>query len=448
MLKGEERVKRYFQFDELGTNYRKEIIAGLTTFLSMAYILFVNPSTLSLASVADFPNQLRMNQEAVFVATALAAAYGSILMGVWARYPIALAPGMGLNAFFAYSVVLGMGVKWETALAGVFVSGILFILLSLTGVREMIINAIPKELKFSIAAGIGLFITFIGLKNSGIIVANPATFVALANLKDPNALLAIFGLVLTVILMVRKVNGSVFIGMVITAIVGIIFKQIHMPSTIVSAVPDISPTFGMAITHLPDVFSLKMFMVVLTFFVVDFFDATGTLVAVANQAGLMKENKLERSGRALMVDATAVVVGATLGTSTTTSYVESAAGVAAGGRSGFSALVTGVLFLFALFFSPLLGVITSAVTAPALIIVGALMVSSIGNIDWSKLEVAIPCFFTILLMPLSFSIATGIATGFIFYPITMLLAGRKKEIHPLMYILFVVFLIFFLFLRE
>ncbi|MGM9986881.1 MAG: NCS2 family permease [Bacillaceae bacterium] len=441
-------MKKYFQFEELGTNYRREIIGGLTTFLAMAYILFVNPSTLALTDVADYPDKLRMSQEAVFVATALAAAYGSILMGVWAKYPIALAPGMGLNAFFAYNVVLGMGVKWETALAGVFVSGIIFILLSATGLREKIVNAIPAELKYAIGAGIGLFITFVGLKNSGIIISNPATYVALSDLKDPNVLLAIFGLVVTIILMVKKVNGGVFIGMVITAIAGIIFNLIKMPSAIVAPIPDITPTLGKAITHLPEVFTPELFAVVLTFFIVDFFDATGTLVAVANQAGLIKNNKLERSGRALMVDATAVVVGATLGTSTTTSYIESTSGVAAGARSGLAAVVTGILFILALFFSPLLGVVTAAVTAPALIVVGALMVSSLSDIDWKKFEIAVPAFFTVVSMPLTFSIATGIAVGFVFYPITMVLAGRRKEVHPLMYVLFVIFILYFIFLRE
>lgn len=441
-------MKKFFQFDQLGTNYRTEIIAGLTTFLSMAYILFVNPSTLSLEAIKDFPNELRINKEAVFVATALAAAYGSILMGILAKYPIALAPGMGLNAFFAFTVVLTYKVPWETALAGVFVSGLIFIALTATGLREKIVNAIPIELKHAVAAGIGLFITFIGLKNAGIIISNPATYVALADLKDPNALLAIFGLVITIVLMVRNVKAAIFVGMAITAIAGMIFGLIKAPTAIVAPIPDISPTFGAALFHLGDVFTPKMLGVVLTFFIVDFFDATGTLIAVANQAGLLKNNKLERAGKALLVDATAVSVGAIFGTSTTTSYIESTSGVAAGGRSGFTAVVTGVFFLLALFFSPLLAVVTPAVTAPALIIVGVLMVSSIGEIDWKKFEIAVPSFFTVITMPLSFSIATGIAVGFIFYPITMIMKGRGKEVHPLMYILFIIFIFYFIFLRE
>ncbi|MEC1772617.1 NCS2 family permease [Schinkia azotoformans] len=441
-------MKKYFQFEQLGTNYKTEIIAGLTTFLSMAYILFVNPSTLALDGVADFPDELRINKDAVFVATALAAAYGSIFMGVYAKYPLALAPGMGLNAFFAYTVVLGMGVPWETALAGVFVSGLIFIVLSVSGIREKIINVIPNELKLAVGAGIGLFISFIGLKNAGIVVSNPATFVALSDLKDPNTLLAIFGLFVTIVLMVRKVNAAIFIGMVITAIAGMIFSLIDVPDKVVGAIPSIAPTFGAALAHLGDVFTPQLIGVILTFFIVDFFDATGTLVAVANQAGLVKNNKLERVGKALMADATAVSVGAILGTSSTTSYVESTAGVAAGGRSGFTAVVTGICFLLALFFAPLLGVVTPAVTAPALIIVGVLMASSVGSIDWKEFEIAVPSFFTLITMPLTYSIATGIAVGFIFYPITMIVKGRAKEVHPIMYGLFFIFLAYFLFLRD
>ncbi|HHW37085.1 MAG TPA: NCS2 family permease [Bacillales bacterium] len=441
-------MKKYFQFEQLGTNYKTEIIAGLTTFLSMAYILFVNPSTLALDGVADFPDELRINKDAVFVATALAAAYGSIFMGVYAKYPLALAPGMGLNAFFAYTVVLGMGVPWETALAGVFVSGLIFIILSVSGIREKIINIIPNELKLAIGAGIGLFISFIGLKNAGIVISNPATFVALSDLKDPNTLLAIFGLFVTIILMVRKVNAAIFIGMAITAIAGMVFSLIDVPDKVVGAIPSIAPTFGAALAHLGDVFTPQLIGVILTFFIVDFFDATGTLVAVANQAGLVKNNKLERVGKALMADATAVSIGAVLGTSSTTSYVESTAGVAAGGRSGFTAVVTGVCFLLALFFAPLLGVVTPAVTAPALIIVGVLMASSVGSIDWKEFEIAVPSFFTLITMPLTYSIATGIAVGFIFYPVTMIVKGRAKEVHPIMYGLFFVFLAYFLFLRD
>lgn len=439
-------MKRYFQFEELNTNYRKEFIAGLTTFLSMAYILFVNPDVLSLSVIPGLPDDMRMPKEAVFTATALAAALGSLLMGVIARYPIALAPGMGLNAFFAFTVVLGMEVPWQTALSGVLVSGVFFIVLTVTGLREKIINAIPAELKFAVAAGIGLFIAFIGFQNAGIIVNNDAVLVGLGDLTSGPTLLAIFGVLITVILMVRRVNAGIFLGMFITAIVGMLTQLINVPTQIVGSIPSLEPTLGVAFMHLGDIFTIQMLVVILTFLFVDFFDTAGTLLAVTSQAGLMKDNKLPRAGRALFADSAATVVGATLGTSTTTSYIESSAGVAAGGRSGFTSVVTAGFFLLALFFSPLLGVITPSVTAPALIIVGILMVSALGKIDWEKFEIAVPAFLTIVAMPLTYSIATGIAIGFIFYPVTMIMKGRIKEIHPIMYGMFVIFVLYFIFL--
>ncbi|MCM3598763.1 NCS2 family permease [Metabacillus idriensis] len=439
-------MKKYFQFEELGTNYRREFIGGLTTFLSMAYILFVNPLTLSLASVPDFPNELRMDQGAVFTATALAAAIGSLLMGLIARYPIALAPGMGLNAFFAFTVVLTMGIPWQTALSGVLVSGVFFIALTLSGIREKIINSIPEELKHAVGAGIGLFITFVGFQNAGIITNNDAVLVGLGDLKDGNALLAIFGVFITVIFMVKRINGGIFYGMIITAIVGMIVQLIDVPTKIVGAVPSLEPTFGAAFQNLDQLFTIQMLVVILTFLFADFFDTAGTLVAVANQAGLIKENKLPRAGKALFADSAATVIGSILGTSTTTSYIESSAGVAAGARTGFASVVTAGLFLLALFFSPLLGVITAPVTAPALIIVGILMVSSLGKIDWNRFEIAVPAFLTIIAMPLTYSIATGIAVGFIFYPITMIVKGKAKDIHPIMYGMFIIFILYFVFL--
>jgi adenine/guanine/hypoxanthine permease len=439
-------MKKYFQFEELGTNYRREIIGGLTTFLSMAYILFVNPLTLSLASVPDFPNELRMDQGAVFTATALAAAIGSLLMGLIARYPIALAPGMGLNAFFAFTVVLTMGIPWQTALSGVLVSGLIFIVLTTSGLREKIINSIPEELKHAVGAGIGLFITFVGFQNAGIITNNDAVLVGLGNLKDGNALLAIFGVFITVIFMVKRINGGIFYGMILTAIMGMIFQLIDVPTQVVGAVPSLEPTFGAAFQNLDQLLTLQMLIVILTFLFADFFDTAGTLVAVANQAGLIKENKLPRASKALFADSAATVIGSILGTSTTTSYIESSAGVAAGARTGFASVVTAALFLLALFFSPLLSIITAPVTAPALIIVGILMVSSLGKIDWNRFEMAVPAFLTIIAMPLTYSIATGIAIGFIFYPVTMIVKGKAKEIHPIMYGLFVIFILYFVFL--
>ncbi|KAF0816308.1 MULTISPECIES: NCS2 family permease [unclassified Cytobacillus] len=442
-------MKKYFQFEELGTNYRREFIGGLTTFLAMAYILVVNPITLSLMDIPDLPDSMRMDYGAVFVATAVAAAIGSLLMGVLARYPIALAPGMGLNAFFAYTVVLTMGIPWQHALGGVLISGIIFIILSLSGLREKIINSIPAELKYAVSAGIGLFITFVGAQSAGLIVNNDAVLVGLGDFTDGNVLLAIFGIIITVILMTKGINGGIFIGMVITTVVGMIAGLIDVPGKVVDSVPSVAPTFGAALGAYsdPSFFSTSMLVVVLTFLFVDFFDTAGTLVGVANQAGLMKENKLPRAGRALLADSTATVVGAIFGTSTTTSFIESSSGVAAGARTGFASVVTAGFFLLSLFFFPLLEVITSAVTAPALIIVGVLMVASLGNIDWTKFEIAVPAFLTIIAMPLTYSIATGIAIGFIFYPITMIVKGRIKEIHPIMYGLFVIFVLYFIFLK-
>ena len=443
-------MKKYFEFDKLGTNYRREIIGGLTTFLAMAYILIVNPLMLSLDGITDIPETMRMDKGAVFVATALAAAVGSLFMGIIARYPLALAPGMGLNAFFAFTVVLGYGIPWQTALTGVLFSGLIFIVLSISGLRETIINAIPAQLKLAVGAGIGLFIAFLGLQNANIIVADPNTLVALGDLTKGPTLLAIFGLIVTIVMMVRKIKGAIFYGMIMTTILGMAVKLIDIPDKIVDKVPSVAPTFGAAFDAIfqdpASLFTAQFLVIVITFLFVDFFDTAGTLVAVANQAGLMKDGKLPRAGKALLADSLATVTGAVFGTSTTTSYVESTAGVAAGARTGFASIVTGLLFLLALFFSPLLFVITAEVTAPALIIVGVLMVSTLEDIEWKRFEIAVPAFFIIIIMPLSYSIATGIAVGFIFYPITMLLSGKRKEIHPIMYVLFVIFILYFIFI--
>lgn len=435
-------MKKYFQFEELGTNYRREIIGGVTTFLAMAYILAVNPNILAAAGI---------DKGAVFVATALAAIVGSLIMGILAKYPIALAPGMGLNAFFAFAVVGAYGIPWQTGLTGVFFSGIIFILLSLTGIRETIINAIPVQLKYAVSAGIGLFITFVGLKGAGIVVADEGTIVTLGDFTKGDTLLAVVGIVIAVILMVKKVPGAIFITIIASTIIGMIAGVIEVPKSVVSSIPSIAPTFGVALDPILHDFSsllnIQFLVVVLTFLFVDFFDTAGTLMAVADKAGLVKNNKLPRAGRALMADALGTTVGSVLGTSTTTAYVESTAGVAAGARSGFAAVVTAALFAVSLFFFPVLDVITSAVTAPALVIVGILMVSSLKNIEWDQFEIAVPAFLTMLMMPLGYSIASGIAVGFIFYPLTMLLAGRRKEVHWIMYILFFVFLSYFIWVR-
>lgn len=440
-------MRKYFEFDKLQTNYRTEFIAGLTTFLAMAYVLFVVPSTLALVGTEDLPEGVtRMDQGAVFTATAIAAAVGSLFMGIIAKYPIVLAPGMGLNAFFAYTVMLGYGIPWETALSGVLVSGVIFIILTLTKLREKIINAIPADLKMAVGAGIGIYIAFIGLQNAEIIVGDNDTLVDIGDLTQPTVLLAIFGIIMTVIFLTLNLKGGVFYGMVLTAVVGVMVGIIDPPSGVVGEVPSIAPTFGQAFAHFGDLFTTQMLLVILTFLFVDFFDTAGTLVAVATQAGLMKNNKLPRAGKALFADSAATVTGSIFGTSTTTSYIESTAGVGAGGRSGFTAVVAAGFFILALFFSPLLSVVTSEVTTPALVIVGILMSSSLKNIAWDRFEIAVPAFLTIVAMPLTYSIATGIAIGFIFYPITMALKGRAKEINPIMYGLLVIFILYFIFL--
>jgi AGZA family xanthine/uracil permease-like MFS transporter len=433
----ETGLAKYFEFQKHGTSYRTEFLAGLTTFLAMAYILAVNSFTLKDAGM-DFG--------AVFMATAIAAIVGSLAMGLWAKYPIALAPGMGLNAFFAYTVVLGYKIPWEVALGGVLISGIIFLILALSGIRETIINAIPEGLKYAVAAGIGLFIALIGLKNAGIVVSNPATIVGLGDFTNSGVLLAIAGIVITSLLLVRKVVGAVFYGIVITAVLGMVFQIIPIPDAIVSAPPDPS-ALGEAFVVFsdPSVWTWQLVMVIFTFLFVDFFDTAGTLVSVANQGGFIKDNKLPRAGRALAADSVATIAGAVAGTSTTTSYIESSAGVAVGGRTGFTAVVVAGFFAISLFFSPLLAVITGPVTAAALVIVGVLMCSALAKIAWDKIDEAIPAFITIIMMPLSFSIATGIALGFVLYPLAKLAKGEGKKVHWIMYVLCVVFVLYLAF---
>lgn len=421
----------YFGLDELNTTIKRELLAGFTTFISMAYILFVNPTVLGASG---------MDEGAVFTATALASALGCILMGVLAKYPIATAPALGINAFFSYSVCIGMGVPWQTALAGVFVASLIFIAITIFKLREMIIDAIPSDLKYAISGGIGLFIAFLGLSEGGIIVSDDSTLVALGSLSVGTTWLTIFGLVITAVLMVRRVPGGIFIGMAATTILGLVTGLIHAPSSIVSAAPSMSSIFLVALKHVGDINTLQMWVVVLTFLLVTFFDTAGTLVGLANQAGFMKDNKMPRVGKALASDSTAMLAGSLLGTSPVGAYVESSAGIAVGGRSGLTAVTTGIFFLFGLFFSPLLSVVTSQVTAPALIIVGVLMAQSLKEIKWHEMEIAIPSFLILLGMPLTYSISDGIALGFIFYPITMIAAKRGKEVSPIMYVLFFVFI--------
>jgi AGZA family xanthine/uracil permease-like MFS transporter len=406
-------LERLFKLSEHGTSVRTEIIAGITTFLTMAYIIFVNPAMLSDAG---------MDHGAVFVATCLAAAIGCFIMGFVANYPIAQAPGMGLNAFFTYAVVLGMGHTWQVALAAVFVSGIIFIFLSIFKVREWIINSIPMSLRTGISAGIGLFLALIGLKNAGIVVDNPATLVGLGDITSFPAVMAAVGFFLTIALVHRGLKGAVMIAILIVTVIALIFGQVQYGG-VMSMPPSIAPTFMQL--DFSAVFEIGMISVIFAFLFVDLFDTAGTLVGVASKAGFIKEDgKLPRLNKALLADSTATSIGAVLGTSNTTSYVESTAGVAAGGRTGLTAVVVGILFLLALFFSPLAGMIPAYATAGALLYVAILMLSGLVGIDWRDITEAAPVVVTCLLMPFTFSIAEGIALGFISYSAIKLLSGR------------------------
>lgn len=430
-----ESISRYFRLKEEGSTVRREFIAGLTTFFAMAYILFVNPTVLGAAG---------MDKGAIFTATAIASAFGTIMMGILANYPIAIAPGLGMNAFFAYSVVIGMKIPWQTAMAGVFLSAIIFMILTFFKVREVVINAIPRDLKLAIAAGIGLFIAFIGLHQGGLIVSNPATMVALGSLATPTTWLTIFGLIVSFILVVKRVPASIFIGMVLTAILGLVTGLIKAPSGIVSLAPSLKPTFGAGITHIGSINSVQLLIVVLTFLLVAFFDTAGTLIGLAEQAGFINEKgEMPRVGRALFADSSSVLLGSILGTSPTSTFIESSAGIAVGGRTGLTSVFVGIFFLFSMLFSPLLSVFTVQVTAPALIVVGVLMASNLAGIEWTKLEIGIPAFLIVLGMPLTYSISDGIALGMFAFPITMIAAKRGKEINIVMWILFVVFVLFF-----
>ena len=431
-------LNKFFKLEERGTTVSKEFIGGLTTFLSMAYIIFVNPNILSVTG---------MDQGAVFTSTILATAIGTLIMGLHANFPVALAPGMGLNAFFAYTVVLLLGYTWQQALAGIFISGILFMILSLTGLREIIINSIPTSLKHAVGTGIGFFIAFLGFQNAGIIVNNDSTLVGLGDFTDFSVLIAIIGLVITLILMVRKIPAAIFIGMVITAIIGIFLGVVDLPQQVIAPIPSISQTFGALFEALPTIFSKDIILVIFSFLFIDFFDTAGTLMAVGFRAGFVNEKgELLRANKALLADSTATVIGAILGTSSTTSYVESLAGVEVGAKTGLASVFTSIFFLLMLFCSGLLTVVTPSVTAPALITVGVLMASSLSNIEWGKIEIAIPAFITIIMMVLGYSISEGIASGFVLYPIMMWAAGRRKEVHPIMWVLTLIFLVHFIFL--
>lgn len=425
-------LEKLFQLKAHGTNVRTEILAGLTTFLTMAYILFVNPAILG---------ETGMDKGAIFVATCLAAAIGSALMGLIANYPIALAPGMGLNAFFTYTVVLHMGHSWQVALGAVFISATLFFLLSIFRIREWIVNSIPLPLRSAIAAGIGLFLALIALKEAGLVIANPATLVGLGDLHAPGPLLAILGFFLIVALEARRVTGAVMIGILAVTAIAIALGVTPFGG-VLSMPPSITPTFMQL--DIMGALDVGMISVIFAFLFVDLFDNTGTLIGVAKRAGLMsKDGHLPKMGRALIADSAAAMGGSLLGTSTTTSYIESASGVAAGGRTGLTACVVAVLFLLALFFAPLAGTVPAFATAPALLFVAVLMTSGLAEIDWDDITVAAPVVITALAMPLTFSIANGIAFGFISWVLIKALAGRFKELNPALVILAAIFVIKF-----
>lgn len=427
-------MERFFKLKEQGTDVRTELLAGVTTFLTMAYIIFVNPSILGDAG---------MPKDAVFVATCVAAAVGSLIMGLYANYPIALAPGMGLNAYFAYTVVKGMGYSWEAALGAVCISGILFVIVSLLRIREMIVNGIPRSVRTAITAGIGLFLGIISLKSAGIIAAHPATYVTLGNLHSAPTVLAIIGFFLIVALDRLRVKGAILIGIIAVTILSFIFGGNKFMG-VFSAPPSISPTLFKL--DLEGALSFGILNVVLVFFLVELFDATGTLMGVANRAGLLKEGKMDRLNKALLADSGAIVAGSFLGTSSTTAYVESAAGVQAGGRTGLTAVAVAVLFLACLFIAPLAGAVPAYATAPALFYVACLMLRELADIDWGDTTESVPAVITALMMPFTFSIANGVAFGFISYAGLKLLTGRAKEVPVIVWIIAAIFIFRYIYL--
>lgn len=421
-------IERYFRLKENQTTVRAEFLGGLTTFITMAYIVVVNPQILSKAG---------MPVEGVVFATCISAAAATLVMGLYANYPIALAPGMSLNAYFTYSVCLGMHVPWQTALGVIFFSGVFFLILTVSRVREKIVNGIPDCLKHSTAGGIGMFIAFVGLRNANLVVANPATFVSLGSFGNHEAQLACVGLAIILILMTRKITGAILIGVVATTLLGIFRGMATWPAHIVS-MPHPSATWLKL--DLRGALHLGLLEIVFVFLFVDLFDNVGTLLGVCEQGGFVKDGKIPRVGRALVSDAVGTVFGALTGTSTVTSYIESAAGVAAGARTGLSNVFVAGLFLLAVFFTPLATAIPGYATAPALIVVGALMTESIGRVVWSDFTEAIPAFVTLLATPLTFSIATGLSLGLISYTLVKVAAGRFREVSPVIWILTLLFI--------
>ena len=431
------RLERYFGFTRLRTDWRTEILAGLTTFITMAYIIFVNPAILS---------ETGMPLAAVTAATCLCAAFGSILMGAVANYPLALAPGMGLNAYFTYTVVKGMGIPWQTALGAVFLSGVIFLLLTYAGIRQRLVAAIPHQLHAAVGGGIGLFIAFVGFKNSGIIVPSASHVVTLGNLRAPETALAIFGLLLIAVLQVLRVRAFMLLGVIGTMVTGLLFHQLHWQPTPYSLTAIRATAFHLDIRS---AIHYGAFEIIFVFLFVDLFDNIGTLVAVTERANLMApDHSIPRLNRIFFADATATIVGSLAGTSTVTSYIESSAGVEAGGRTGVTAIVTGLLFFLSLFIAPLIGAIPTFATSPALILVGALMLTGLGKIEWTEPHIAIPSFLTLVMIPLSWSIADGLSFGLTSYALIQLLTGRAKRKDWMLYLLATLFLFRFIYLAH
>jgi adenine/guanine/hypoxanthine permease len=461
-------LERKFKLSENKTNVKTEILAGITTFITMAYIIFVNPNILKESGMnlagamgADAAQYNSLNDPivgAVFVATVLAAAIGSIIIGLYANLPYGLASGMGLNAFFTYTVVLGLGYTWQQALAAVFLGGSLFTVLSYTKALDMIVSSIPQNLKLAISGGVGLFIALIGFKSGSIIVDNPATLVGFGKFTDPHALLTLIGIVITALLMSRGINGAILIGIILTTFIGIPLGITNIEGVkILSAPPSLAPTFLQLDFAGLFGFGDKSFvqaifgilMVIITISMVDLFDTVGTLVGTANRAGLVdKDGKPKNLNKGIRTSAVGAAIGALLGTSTVTTYVESSAGISLGGRTGLTGVVVGILFIASLFLGGLVGIVPAEATAPALVIVGVLMMGAVKGINFDDFTEAVPAFLTIAIMPFSYSIANGIAVGLIFYPIVKIATGKQKEIHPVVYVLAALFILRFIFLAE
>ncbi len=435
-----ELLESWFALEEHNTDIKTEVVAGLTTFMTMAYIIFVNPSILS---------ETGMPFQAVMIATVMSAAFATLCMAFLANYPFALAPGMGLNAYFTYSVVMGMGFSWQQALGAVFISGFIFLLLTLSNIRQMIVNSMPYTLKSAVSAGIGLFIAFIGMQNAGIVVNSDATLVTIGDLTNPATVLALVGLVITGLLMAKEVKGSILIGIVATTLLGVPLGVAELPGQIIEipTFADWAPVFMEA--DIMGALSEGLLTIVFVFLFVDLFDTTGTLVGVSQQAGFLDEDgNLPKADRALLSDSIGTMGGSLMGTPTVTTYVESAAGVAQGGRTGLTGLVVALCFILSVFFSPVISIVPSAATAPALIIVGCLMLRNIVKIEWSDIAEALPAFVTIIAMPFTYSIATGISLGFILYPIIKFFHGEGDDVHWIVYVLCVLFIAKYIFLPN